>query len=111
MKVKEESEKTGLKFKIQKTKITASPQFPASEIKQTFLSTNLASVMSFERRAAGLHFQLQQSDVDVSSQLHTQSLEPELTSHWTSKTSLSIWSWKWKWSHSVMSDSLWPHGL
>ena len=19
--------------------------------------------------------------------------------------------WKWKWSHSVMSDSLWPHGL
>ena len=23
-----------------------------------------------------------------------------------------LWiKWKWKWSHSVMSDSLWPHGL
>ena len=21
------------------------------------------------------------------------------------------WKWKWKWSRSVVSDSLWPHGL
>jgi len=22
-----------------------------------------------------------------------------------------VWKWKWKWSCSVVSDSLWPHGL
>ena len=26
-------------------------------------------------------------------------------------TGLNWLDWKWKWSHSVMSDSLWPHGL
>ena len=23
----------------------------------------------------------------------------------------NAWKWKWKWSRSVLSDSLWPHGL
>ena len=31
------------------------PQWPASEIKQTSLSTNLACLLAFERRAAGPH--------------------------------------------------------
>ena len=22
-----------------------------------------------------------------------------------------LWKWKWKWSHSVVANSLWPHGL
>ena len=30
--------------------------FPASKIKQTFLSTSLASLMAFEYRAVGPHF-------------------------------------------------------
>ena len=49
MKVKEESEKTGLKFNIQKTKIMASLQLPASEIKQNFFSINLPCSLAFKR--------------------------------------------------------------
>ena len=35
------------------------PQLPASKIKQTFLSTNLASLLAFERQVAGPRFWLQ----------------------------------------------------
>ena len=31
------------------------PRLPASEIKQTFLSTNLACLLAFEQQAAGPH--------------------------------------------------------
>ena len=49
MKVIEESEKAGLKFNIQKTKIMASLQLPASEIKQNFFSINLPCSLAFKR--------------------------------------------------------------
>ena len=81
MKVKEESGKTGLKFKIQKTKITASPQFPASEIKQTFLSTNMAYLLTFKRWFVRSH-----------------TVQQHLYAH--------RFSWV-----TDMSDSLWPRGL
>ena len=55
MNVKEESEKTGLKFNIQKTKIMASLQLPASEIKQNFFSTNLPCSLAFKRWFARSH--------------------------------------------------------
>ena len=34
------------------------PQLPASKIKQTFLSTNLASLLAFVQQAAAPHFRL-----------------------------------------------------
>ena len=37
---------------------TPPPRLPASKIKQTFLSTNLASLLAFEWRAAWPHFRL-----------------------------------------------------
>ena len=40
------------------TGICPRPRLPASKIKQTFLSTNLASLLAFERPAAGPHFRL-----------------------------------------------------
>ena len=55
MNVKEESEKTGLKFNIQKTKIMASLQLPASEIKQNFFSINLPCSLAFKRWFARSH--------------------------------------------------------
>ena len=39
-------------------KCLPSPQLPAPKIKQTFLSTNLASLSVFEQQAAKPHFQL-----------------------------------------------------
>ena len=55
MKMKEESEKASLKFSIQKMKIMASLQLPASEIKRNFLSANLACSLAFKRWFARSH--------------------------------------------------------
>ena len=33
------------------------------------------------------------------------------TLEWLAISISYAWKWKWKWSHSVVSDSLWPHGL
>ena len=32
------------------------------------------------------------------------------TLEWVAISFSNAWKWKWKWSHSVVSDSLWPHG-
>ena len=37
------------------TDVSPNPQLPASEIKQTFLSTNLAHLLTSEQQAAGTH--------------------------------------------------------
>ena len=33
------------------------------------------------------------------------------TLEWVAISFSNTWKWKWKWSHSVVSDSSWPHGL
>ena len=63
MKVKEESEKVGLKHNIQKTKIMASGPIMSSQIDGETVETVTDFIL------------------------------------------------KLKWSHSVISDSVWPHGL
>ena len=47
------------------TGVRPPPQLPASQTKQTFLSTNLASLLPFEWWAARPHFQLQNDSQEI----------------------------------------------
>ena len=45
----------GVELAFGQMSATPTPQMPATEIKQMFLSTNLACLLAFEWQAAGLH--------------------------------------------------------
>ena len=89
MKVKEESEKVGLKLNIQKTKIVASGPFTSWEIEGEIVETVADYFSGLQNHCSCW-------------------LRP-----WNEKT---LTPWKevltnLLWSRSVVSDSLWPHGL
>ena len=88
MRVKEECEKVGLKLNIQKTKIMASGPIISWQTE----GEKMEAVTDFIFLASKIT-----ADGDRSHEIKRRLLIGK--------------KWKWKWSRSVISDSLWPHGL
>ena len=132
MKVKEENEKASLKLNIQKTKIMAfSPIFlwqidrKTMETVTDFIfsgfkitadsdcSHEIKRYLLLGRKAMANLLLLLLSHFSSVRLCATPSLGFSRQEHWSGLPFPSAihQSEKWKWSHSVMSDSSWPHGL